>query len=189
MPVSVTVAPATDVLTLAEAKAHLRIATSGDDTLITALNSAAGLAIERRCRRAFITQTLLLTLPEWPGDVIYIPRPSLISVGSVKYRDTAGALQTEAGTVYHVETEAHPGRVSLLADQSWSNTETHPQAVQVTYDAGYGASAAVPEDIKQAIRIQLDVLWDGRTKSREDAIAALIAPHRIHSTPAAMGTL
>lgn len=188
MPLTVTTAPATDVLTLAEAKAQLRISTSGDDTLITSLNTAAGNLIEKRCRRAFVTQTLTLTLPDWPGDGIELPRPPLQSVTHVKYY-TGDTLTTLSSSTYHVETAPAPGRVTLKDGQSWPSIDTRPDAIEIQYVAGYGAQGVVPEQLKAAIRLQLESFWEGDTIPRRRAINDILAAHRIHSTPAFAGLL
>ena len=54
--------PAIEPVTLAEAKAHLKVDTTDDDTLITSLIAAARARAEWHTRRAFITQGWMLWL-------------------------------------------------------------------------------------------------------------------------------
>lgn len=61
-----TVAPALEPLTLAEAKAHLRVDFVEDDTLISALIVAARQRAEVITRRALITQSWQLVLDAFP---------------------------------------------------------------------------------------------------------------------------
>ena len=68
------VAPATEPVSASEAKAHLRVTGSGDDTYIGALITAARQLAEQKCNRALITQTWDLVLDAWPCDgVVQIP--------------------------------------------------------------------------------------------------------------------
>lgn len=58
--------PAGEPVTLDEAKLHLRVDFAADDALITGLISAARVAAENICRRAFITQKWELLLDGFP---------------------------------------------------------------------------------------------------------------------------
>ena len=65
---TVATAPATSLVTLAEAKAMLLIDHTADDALITALIAAATIEAQGVAARSFVTQTLLLSLDAWPVD-------------------------------------------------------------------------------------------------------------------------
>jgi Phage gp6-like head-tail connector protein len=69
--------PALEPVTLADAKLHLRESDTGQDTLITALVTAARKAIEERCRRSLVTQTWMVTLDQFPsplsGSALWAP--------------------------------------------------------------------------------------------------------------------
>jgi hypothetical protein len=59
--------PAEEPISLAEAKAHLRVIYDDDDDLISALIAAARHYAESICRRAFVTQTWKLVLDAFPS--------------------------------------------------------------------------------------------------------------------------
>ena len=68
MPLRVVTPPASEPVTLAEAKAHLRLEESVDDVLVQGLITAARQYIEKICWRAALTQTLELELPSFRGE-------------------------------------------------------------------------------------------------------------------------
>lgn len=149
-------APATEPVTLAEAKAHLRVTESDDDTYITTLTEAAREYCENYVKRQFVTATYTLTMDAFPlsGGAIQIPRPPLQSVTSITYTDTAGDGQTWSSTEYSVDAPgAWVGRVVEANSESYPSTLDELASVVVTFVAGYGAAAAVPSALKQAILI------------------------------------
>lgn len=164
--ITVVTAPSIEPVTLSEAKAHLRVDSdiTAEDTLITALIKAARETAEGRTWRAFLEQTLLLTLDDWPeGDVIELPRPPLIEVDSVQYYDVDGVLQTMAEADYQVDATSEPGRVMPAYDGSWPSLREVPNAVQIQYTAGYGDEAGdVPQKLKQAILLILGAWYAQR---------------------------
>lgn len=164
--------PAEEPVTLEELRAHLKADSTDDDTLITSLGVAARESVESFTRRAFITQTLLLTRRsfyskdaarrcadgEFAGRQrgsaplsIELPRPELIDVASVEYYDEDNVLRTLDEDMYHVVTDEVGGRIELAYGETWPTTYPRPDAVRVTYDVGYGAAADVPQALKLAI--------------------------------------
>lgn len=187
-----TVAPAADVVTLAEAKAHLRVEHGEEDTLITtylqaAINRLDGWAgILGRC---LITQSWRVDTYDFPpGDTIRLLFPDVSAV-SIAYVDPAGSVQTLDPALYHLVHDAMGGRVDLAHGASWPATAIRPDAVRVTVTAGYGATAAaVPHPIKAAILIMVGDLYKNRETGVIGTVAmdiktsmtvdALIAPYR-----------
>jgi uncharacterized phiE125 gp8 family phage protein len=156
-----TVDAATEPITTAEAKAHLRVIGSVDDTMIDALVKACRLIAENDLRRSLITQTWTKTLDEFP-DAIELAYPPIISVTSVKYYDTAGAQQTLAPALYALDAQSEPGWIVPAYGEAWPDTLATINAVEVIYDTGYGAAADVPQAIKQWILLQVGHLYENR---------------------------
>src|SRR5690606_23947827 len=84
--------PASEPLTLEEAKAHLKVEVAADDAYITALITAARMTLEEWTGRAFIEQVWEARLDAFPcGDApIVLPRPPLIAVSLISYIDPNG---------------------------------------------------------------------------------------------------
>lgn len=156
------VAPSTAVLTTAEAKLHLRVDHSTEDTLIDALVSAATLQAQAELRRALVTQTWLLKIDHFPGcGVIELPFGAT-AVPGVTYVDEAGVTQTLAADQYVVDVASAPGRLVRADAVTWPLTEYRPHAVTVTMTCGFGNAAAVPEGIKAWIKLHVGALYRNR---------------------------
>ncbi len=187
------VAPAVDLVTLAEAKAHLRVEHSAEDTLIQDYTTAAIELLDGRygtLGRALVNQTWILKLPCFPASrVIELPLPPLVSVTDIKYNDTASAEQTMTATDYTVQADHFVGRIVLGSDKSWPSTDNEVDAVTITYVAGFGAtSAAVPAAIKAAARVIIGELYANRgfsmapdavQSNAQKAVTALLRPYKV----------
>lgn len=158
--------PAEEPVTLAEAKLHLRVDIPDDDLLIEALLVAAREYVEMYTRRQLVTATWQLQLDTWL-PCIRPPKPPLQGVTEIEYLDTSETLQAVDPTTYRVDTAREPGRIVLATGVSWPSLAPVPGAVQVTYDAGYGAASAVPETFKSAIKLLCADLYEHRESQSE----------------------
>jgi uncharacterized phiE125 gp8 family phage protein len=141
-------APTEEPVSIETAKLHLRVDGTDEDSLITSYLKTARELGEGMARRAFVTQTLELTIDAWPSNrMLKIPRPPLQSVTSVKYFDSDGAEHT--WTDYVVDTRSEPGWIIFGSTPSAALLESG--AIVVRFIAGYGAAAAVPEVFVQGI--------------------------------------
>ena len=182
-----TVAPTVEPLSLAEAKAHLRVDIADDEDLISDLIKAAREAAEVATNRQFLAATWQLKLDSFPvadersmvvdcDGSIRLPRPPVTTASgvSITYIDSAGVSQTLATTVYKVDRATEPGRVYLAFNQSWPATRGQKEAVTVQYQAGYGTTAtAVPRIARQLVRLMLGDLYE----NRETAVTVQILPN------------
>ena len=164
-----TVDPATEPITLAEAKTHLRISTSADspqpaetladDAYIEDLIIEAREYVENVTGRALITQTFELKLDAFQ-TCIKIPRPPLQSVSSVQYQDASDATQTLAASNYTVDADSEPGRLVESNTGTYPSTYPDLDAVTITFVAGYGTADDVPEIFKRAIKLYIEKMYD-----------------------------
>lgn len=188
-------APADEPLTLAEAKAHLRVTTDDEDTLIASLIVVAREHVEEITGLAFITRTLEYALNAFPRKTernplgaIWLPRPPLQSVTSITYTDTDGATQTLSAALYSVDARSMPGQIVPAYGESWPGTRAVLNAVVVRYVAGYGAEETdAKESFRHAMRVAVNTLFEhredfvvGATVSRTDAVRNLLCSHRMY---------
>ena len=185
-------APAAEPVSTSEAKSHLRVDTTADDTYIGTLITVARQNVESHLRRALISQTWEVVLDAFPAGVIRLPKPPLAWVTSIKYTDDEGNESTYSSANYVVDTDTEPGRVVLKSGQTWpAVTLAAANGVRVRYVAGYGAAGSnVPQAIRQAILLVIGSLYE----NREDVlvaqgvsigvlpfgVVALLAPYRIY---------
>jgi uncharacterized phiE125 gp8 family phage protein len=179
---ALTSAPASEPVSVDEQKLHSRIDAPDDNQFLAVAIAASRQWIEQYLGRQLVTATWTMTLDEFPGDgVIELPRPPLVSVSSVKYYDGDRVLQTFDPASYYVHAsgggpEAPMGRIELAEGSAWPTTYDGEGAIEVAFVAGYGADAAVPAQIRQAIQIHAGELYE----RREQVIVGTI------STPSAI---
>lgn len=168
MALTIVTEPASEPLTLAEVKDHLRLSEtvgSAEDSVITYYQQTARRYCERFQNRAYIEQTWKLVITAFPRQpYIEIPLPPLMSIDHVKYYGTGGTATTMTAANYYVDTDAEPGRVHLQYGEVWPGATLRPVAgVEVQFVAGYGsAGSSVPDEIKQAINMFTGHLYENR---------------------------
>lgn len=155
---------ATEPVTTAEAKTHLRVDSSDDDTYIDTLVKSARLWVERTRGMGLITQTWDGSLDAFPRGAIVIPKYPLVSVTSVTYYDDDLVTSTVFSSAkYQVDTAKRPPRIVLKSGESWPGDALRlSSGVVVRFVAGYGAASAVPADIKHAIKLLVGQMYTQR---------------------------
>lgn len=178
MPLQPVTPPAEEPVSLIEAKLHLRVDFDEDDVLITALISAARQAAETLTGRQFITARWKLVFDcfpgspamgvpagqsfSLPGNAILLPKVPVRSVLAINYLDMGSVNQTMAALTYTVDAACEPARITPVFGQCWPVCLPQIGAVSVTFDAGYGTAAQVPEGIKSWIKLRVGSLYNHR---------------------------
>ncbi len=178
MTIRLITAPTVEPVSVATAKSFLRIDGTEDDALLAILIAAARGKGEQIARRAFITQTLEMTVDAWPADrMLKVMRPPLLSITSVKYLDEDAVEATWMD--YLVDTKSEPGRIifNSLPDV----TLLEAGGITVRFTAGYGANdTAVPQVIKQAVLLLVAYWYETREagESVPDGIRKMFVSER-----------
>lgn len=188
MALSLVAAPATEPLSLAEAKAHLKLDADDENDLIATLVVAAREYVETHTHRALITQTWDLQLMGFPwalGGFLELPKPPCLSVTSVTYVDTNGVTQTWDPTLYTVDNPQGPkarmARIVPAYFQIFPVTRQVPNAAVVRFVAGYGGAALVPASLKAGMKLLLGNWWLNREAGQIVRGSADILPFGVDS--------
>lgn len=187
MALVLTSGPLVEPVTVAEAKAHLRIDQADEDVLLASLILTSRLHVEAALGLALIDQTWRLTLDRWPpGGMLEVPIAPLQGVTSVSVRDGNGDPIPIPASRYLVDLSSKPPRIV------WNGPSLPPPGVavngiEITLAAGFGPDAAsVPAPLKHAI-LMLTAHWYehrdpveiGSAAARiPEAVADLIQPFR-----------
>jgi len=188
---------ATEPITLAMARLHLRLDTEGsppshpDDTLVEALIVAAREAAEGYTGLAIAYQSYTLALDEFPDAAIVLGKWPINSIASITYKDADNATQTLSSTNYFLDNYARPGEVALQPTKSWPVTAAVANAVIVTFTAGFTDTLSpnpypLPKSLKQALLLTIGHLYDHREAASAVqkyevplGVVSLMTPHRI----------
>lgn len=159
----VTSEPASEPISSSEAKLHLRVDHSSDDTLIGVLIKAAREIVESHTNRSLITQTRVIKLDNFPCfDTIRLTHGPVQSVTSIAYSDEDDASQTLSSSLYWTDLDSNIPRI--VVKNSWPGTYDKPNAVTITYVSGYGDdSTDVPAPLRQAMLLILSHLYENRS--------------------------
>lgn len=173
----VTVEPAAEPVSLQSLKEALRVTTCDFDEELGRLLVAGRKQVENDAKRKLITQTVALTADRFPrGDELELRLPPVQSVTSVQYVDPAGDPQTFDSANYDVDLTSAPCRIRLVTGASWPATADSPNAVTVTFVAGYGVASAVPVEAKLAIVEWVKRTWktcEGSSMAYDNLIGSL----------------
>ena len=165
-------APAVEPVTVAEAKAHLRVDTSDDDTYIGTLVTAAREWVEAYLDRTLVNTQWRLRLERFPIDSQYpidLPRPPVVSSGTatavtITYTADTGGTATLSTAQFRVQRFETPGRVTTVYGGTWPAGMEDNDAVVVTWWAGYGATgSSVPAAIRHAILLLVGFWFENRS--------------------------
>lgn len=164
MDYAVTTAPTTEPVSLEEAKIFLRTIgddVSEDDAVLTPVISAAREYCENVTGRSLAPQTVT-AYPSSFTTTMLLPRPPVVEVLAVRYRDESGVAKVVDPSKYVVNT--FEGTITMLDIPQFKPYPANPYEIE--YVTGY-TKEQLPRAIRQAILMLLTHWYDNR-----EAIAA-----------------
>ncbi len=160
----------------ADVKPGLRLSDESEKSwIMDVLVPAARARALAKSQRALITTTLEMRLGGFPpsGWGFAIRRPPLQAIGSVKYVDGDGVLQTWDSSLWQTEDPLPSGEVAAHArlwptfGESYPTTRRQPDAVRITFTCGYGDAAS---DVPGGLRIGMLLIVNDKFLHREASI-------------------
>lgn len=178
--------PASEPITLDEAKAHLRVVEQDEDALIERLIVAARGMLEGRINRRLMLQTIEFALPAWGPFVV--PTAPFVALGDVSYRDASGAVMTLDPSLLYVDSYVEPAAAILAWGQSWPELQQGSRPT-VRAIVGYPSADAVPAELKMWMLLAITALYDNRSsivtgvsvaELPPDFMSLLIQPYMVY---------
>jgi uncharacterized phiE125 gp8 family phage protein len=183
-------------ITLAEAKAHLRITHNAEDAHIQSLILAATDWAQTESSRIFVNTQVALKLDVFPSDKIPLLGGNVTAVNDIDYSDVDGNPQTltgptsqTPGTDYQEDLTDDEVPFLCAAEAGWPTVESNVvNAVLIDYQVGWLTPEDVPGSIQQAIKFKLADLFtirdtiDAGSKSELLRVAEnLLYPYQLPS--------
>lgn len=182
-------APATEPVTVSEAKVQCRVDSdiTADDGLFGTLITASRQQAEHLLGRSLITQTWERVLDAFPPAEIELGWPPILAITSVTYIDAAGDSQVLDASAYSLDSDLMPGWLLPAYGTNWPTTLDTTGAVRVRFTAGYGSAASdVPGAIKAWLLLKIAALYVGgdgadHAAKMQPMVDRLLDPFRVWS--------
>lgn len=177
MSIAIVTPPASEPLSLAEAKLFLRVDHDAEDDLVADLIVAAREAVEAWARRALILRRVIETKDNWCFDALGAVRLTLAPIAEIHEIRVSG--ETISPSNYALDAAHDPPRLRFSAAPPSPSTPV--AGIEIEYDAGYGEDAGdVPEALRQAVRLALAAAYEDRAGNvaLPEAARTLIGPFR-----------
>ncbi|NWG54857.1 MAG: phage head-tail connector protein [Hydrogenophilaceae bacterium] len=180
MSITILTPPASEPVSLAEAKLFLRVDHGAEDALITLMIVAAREAVEAGCGRALITRRVRESLDIWRRDAV---GGALLGLGPVA-NVVAVRLLAANGSESVIDPERYRldgarDRPRLVFEAGLPATLRSAGGVEIDYDAGMAASAAaLPTALRLAVLQVVATLYETRQGAAPlpEGARALMAP-------------
>lgn len=176
MPLILTTPPASDIVTIAEAKDQLRVTTTDQDVLINRLIDTATRVVEQRTGVRLFTQTVTLVLDGFPKNSLDLGVYPVNAVNSVKYDDADNVEQTLVqDTDYWVQLGGMFPVISPVT--AWPTTKARkPGCVRIEMLVGYSTATEAPEELRHAVLLEIERAYS--PENFDGDISMLIEPYR-----------
>lgn len=172
--------PASEPVSLAEAKLFLRIDQNAEDDLITTLIVAAREAVEAGCGRALIKRRVRESLDIWRRDSVggaVLGLGPVSSVVTVRLLATNGAQSVIDPDRYRLE--GSYDRPRLVFEAGVPATLRSAGGIEIEYDAGYAEDASdLPVALRLSVLQIIAALYEARQGEAQipEAARALLRP-------------
>ncbi|WP_306131003.1 head-tail connector protein [Roseovarius sp. MMSF_3350] len=109
------------------------------------------------------------------SDVLSLPFQRVTAVESVAYTDAQGVAQTMPAEDYLLTKRGRRFCLVPMPGKCWPGVGTAPDAVRITFTAGFANVEAVPDDIKAAARLLIGHFYENRLAVGDAAMSREIA--------------
>lgn len=156
--------PTATIISLQDAKDHLRVTSTAEDSLITDCIKSATEFVERYTGHKFqsCTYTAYLDLDEM---ATYTPMEiwecyPITAITSVQYLDTAGATQTLSSSNYSTDVIECPARLYFTSFPSVKSNTLN--TIRINFTAGYTSKDLIPAEMLGWVKIMTAFFYETR---------------------------
>lgn len=160
--ISLITAATSEIITLSEAKTHLRVFHDDDDDYIERLVTHVVSIAESRMNRALLSSVWELVIDAFKNE-IEIPKGKVTAISYVKYLDENGVYQTLSSSYYEKDLVSEPARIVLARGYSYPIAQKNINNVKIGFTAGWESVDDIPKGIIQILYFHLSVLYDQRS--------------------------
>jgi uncharacterized phiE125 gp8 family phage protein len=174
--------PDTTAISVADLKLHSRISGDSEDSLLAVYIAAAEAQLQEERQLQLITATYTYTLDKW-ADTIALPIVPVQSVDSITYIDADGDTQTLDSGQYQtsgIGYDHYPATIKPAYGCSWPTVRDAPEAITVSFTAGYGDGAdeygdTTPADLRAALLLSAADKYEWREATSPVSATTLVA--------------
>lgn len=167
-------------VTDAEAKTHLHITHSDEDTYIGTLVDAAQEFCENFTNRKYEAETWKMHLDTFPKE-IELPFAPVSAITHIKYYDADNEQQTFSSDDYEYSLNSEP--VVIRADDSWPGVYDRYEAIEIQFVCGVTSPAVTPLSFKQAMLLLIGDMYANRednVRRFPNSVSRLLFPLKLH---------
>lgn len=170
-----------DLITLADAKSHLRVIENDSDAEISNAISAASSYLDVDADgfgglgSPLVSQSWVIRAGTFGTGSIRLPFSRVTAITAITYHDASNVLQSVSAANYHLVGSGRDQLIKLAAGAQWPEVYDRPEAVIIVFEAGFEDVDAVPADIKAAARLLVGHFYENREAAGEGAAAREIA--------------
>lgn len=157
--------PASEPVSVAEAKRHLRVFHEDDDDYIVDLISTARDHVEKYCGARWTAVELVANCDDW-CDLALLPFTPVTALSLIGYTDASGAAATVNTAVYEFRADARS--VVLKPGQVWPAKRSGSR-IAVTVSAG---STDTPLAVKHAILLRVEDFYEHRGSEEDSKLSS-----------------
>ncbi|MEQ1578440.1 MAG: head-tail connector protein [Hyphomicrobium sp.] len=163
MALVLTSGPTLEPVTVAEAKAHLRLDGNAEDALVASLILTSRLHIEAALGFALISQSWTLFLDAWPDAALVVfPIRPVLSIGSVRVISAEGVQTVLPPSDYLLDGASLTPRL-VRTGSTWPVPGKAANGIEIALTAGFGPAATdVPAPIRHALMMLVTHWYEHR---------------------------
>jgi uncharacterized phiE125 gp8 family phage protein len=162
-------APATQPLSLDDAKAWLRVDVDDENGVVDGLIQAATSIVEDDTARRLIEQTIDLTVDSFPCGTepleLYVAPVSAVS--SVTYYDETDTSAAFSSANWFLDSAGQPARLCLKQGCAWPTTRRRVAGV-IRMVVGWSTAESMPPFLVHAVKMRLQCLFEKRDLTTDE---------------------